>query len=148
VNDRSVDPRTLAGDPIAYAARIKAQEELMQAAEAALRWLYDRRAHLPEELLDHREARHRKALREAVRRVREGEIPQTPDPQDFPTEADYELAVAIHQEEVRMGRAMSQGEREAFGEGYHRQDLGDAEFSRAMGLPSEAEDAGDENGRS
>jgi len=42
------------------------QEELLEAAENALNWLYDRRAHLPEELLDHREAKHRKALREAL----------------------------------------------------------------------------------
>lgn len=65
--ERSVPP---AGDPIYAAGNRKAQEELLEAAEAALDWLYDRRAHMPPELLDHREARHRKALREAVRRVR------------------------------------------------------------------------------
>jgi hypothetical protein len=43
---------------------------VLEAAEAALGWLYDRRAHLPEELLDHREARHREAVREAGRRAR------------------------------------------------------------------------------
>jgi hypothetical protein len=43
---------------------------VLEAAEAALGWLYDRRAHLPEELLDHREARHR----EAVRKVRADEL--------------------------------------------------------------------------
>ena len=47
----------------------RAQEELLEAAENALSWLYDRRAHLPEELLDPREAKHRKALRQAVRKA-------------------------------------------------------------------------------
>ena len=63
-------PSVAAGGPIAYAAKQQAQEELLEAAEATLDWLYDRRAHMPEELLDHREARHRKALREAVQRAR------------------------------------------------------------------------------
>ena len=45
------------------------QEELLEAAENALNWLYNRRAHLPEELLDHREAKHRKALRQAIRKA-------------------------------------------------------------------------------
>jgi hypothetical protein len=62
---------TLAGDGFAYAAQQKAQEELLEAAEAALDWLYDRRAHMPPELFDTREARHRKELRQAIRRVRE-----------------------------------------------------------------------------
>jgi hypothetical protein len=47
-----------------------AQRELLEAAENVVAWLYDRRAHLLEELLDHREARHRKALREAIRQAR------------------------------------------------------------------------------
>jgi hypothetical protein len=80
-----------AGDPIAYAAKIKAQEELLEAAEAALSWLYDRRANLPEELLDHREARHCKALREAVRKARfdevgDGAFSQAMGLQDLPDE--------------------------------------------------------------
>ena len=45
-----IDPSVAAGDPIAYAAQQQAQEELLEAAAAALDWLYDRRAHLPEDL--------------------------------------------------------------------------------------------------
>jgi len=73
-SNRSVDPATLAGDPFALAgeqARQNAQQNLLQAADAALDWLSARRAHYPPEQLDPREARHRKALREAIRRVRE-----------------------------------------------------------------------------
>jgi hypothetical protein len=64
----------------------------------------------------------RKALREAIKRAREDEIP------------DYELARAIHEEEIRLGREMSQGEREAFGVGFHGDVLWDTAFSRAMVL--------------
>jgi hypothetical protein len=64
-------PSVAAGDPIAHAAQKQAQDELLEAAEAALDWLYSRRAHMPEEMLDGREAKHRKALREAIRKVRE-----------------------------------------------------------------------------
>ncbi len=49
-----------------------AQEELLQEAEAALHWLYVRRAHMPPEQLDPREASHRNALQEAIRKWREG----------------------------------------------------------------------------
>ena len=69
-SNRSVDRATLAGDGIAYAAQKQAHAELLEAAETALDWLYDRRAHMPEELLDHREAKHRKVLREAIKRMR------------------------------------------------------------------------------
>jgi hypothetical protein len=63
-----VDTRSLAaGDPIAHAARIKAQEELYRAAVVAMRLLQDRQAHTPEEHLDGRERRVLRALREAVR---------------------------------------------------------------------------------
>jgi len=51
----------LAGDRIAHAARIKAQEELYRAAVAAMRLLQDRQQHIPEEHLDSRE---RKVLRQ------------------------------------------------------------------------------------
>jgi hypothetical protein len=64
-------PEALAGDPIAYAAHRQAQEELLQAAEATLDWLEDRRRHQPPELFDTREGTHFRALREAIRRVRE-----------------------------------------------------------------------------
>jgi hypothetical protein len=70
MSSMSSDRSVAAGDPIGYAAQQKAEEELLRAAEAVLDWLYDRRAHLPEELLDHREARYRKALCEAIRKAR------------------------------------------------------------------------------
>lgn len=50
--------------------RAEAQEELLEAAETVLAWLYDRRAHTPEEMVDPREARHRKRLLAAVRNVK------------------------------------------------------------------------------
>jgi hypothetical protein len=68
LTDRSV----AAGDPFAYAARIKAQEELLRAAEEAVAWLDSRRRHYPPQMRDGREGIHRKALQEAIRRVREG----------------------------------------------------------------------------
>jgi len=42
--------------------------------------------------------------------------------------------VAIHQEEVRLGRTMTQREREAFGVGFHGDVLWDTAFSRATVL--------------
>ena len=74
-SNRSVDRATRVGDPFAHAgeARTKAQEELMQAAENVLAFLDDRRDHQPPEMLDGREGRHRKALRAAIGRAREGE---------------------------------------------------------------------------
>ena len=68
MTDRSV----AAGDPIAYAARIKAQEELLAAAEDALAWLESRRAHYPPEMRDGREGVHSKALKEAISACRTG----------------------------------------------------------------------------
>jgi len=65
-----IAPSVAAGDPIAYAARIKAQEELLETSEAVASWLDDRRAHFPPEMLDGREHRHHKRLRTAIRRVR------------------------------------------------------------------------------
>lgn len=67
----SVDPTTLAGDPFALAGTIKAQEELLDAAEAVLAWLDDRQLHIPIEMLDGPEWKHRRALHAAVRKVRE-----------------------------------------------------------------------------
>ena len=57
-----------AGDPIAYAAQKKAQEELLAAACAAMRWLQDRQAHMPEEMLDGRERKVLRQLRAAIRK--------------------------------------------------------------------------------
>ena len=70
MDDVSVDSTTLAGDPFAAAGQRHAQEELLEAAEAALAWLYDRRAHVPEEMLDPREHKHRKRLFAAIREAR------------------------------------------------------------------------------
>jgi hypothetical protein len=63
-----VDTRSVAaGDPTAYAARIKAQEELYRAAVVAMRLLQDRQAHTPEEHLDGRERKVLRQLRDAIR---------------------------------------------------------------------------------
>jgi hypothetical protein len=59
-----------AGDPIAHAARLRAQEDLLRAAENALCWLENRRSHYPPQMRDWREGALRKALREATERVR------------------------------------------------------------------------------
>jgi hypothetical protein len=66
-SNRSVDPTTLAGDGIAHAAQIKAQEELLAAACEAMRLLQDRQAQTPEEHLDGRERRVLRQLRDAIR---------------------------------------------------------------------------------
>jgi hypothetical protein len=66
-SNRSVDPTTLAGDPIAHAAQIKAQEELYRAAVVAMRLLQDRQQHTLEEQLDSRERKVLQQLRDAVR---------------------------------------------------------------------------------
>jgi hypothetical protein len=63
------NPSVAGGDGIAYRANRQAQDELLEAAENALDWLYDRRAHMPPEMLDPREAKHRRALREALGRL-------------------------------------------------------------------------------
>jgi hypothetical protein len=46
------------------------QHSQKAGAEAALDWLYERRARMPPEMLDPREAGHRKALGEAVHKLR------------------------------------------------------------------------------
>jgi hypothetical protein len=62
-----------AGDPIAYAARIKAQEELLEAAERAQAWFdrFDR--HAPEGLAFGGEGSVRRQLRQAIRKVGDAE---------------------------------------------------------------------------
>jgi hypothetical protein len=65
-----VDPQTLAGDPVAHVTQKQAQEDLLRAAENALCWLENRRNHYPPQMRDGREGAHRKALREAIERVR------------------------------------------------------------------------------
>jgi hypothetical protein len=68
VDNRRIPP---AGDGFYAAGTRQAQADLLAAVEDTLDWLYVRRAHMLPKLLDHREARHRKALREATRRVRD-----------------------------------------------------------------------------
>jgi hypothetical protein len=58
-----------AGDPIAYAAKTKAQEELLEAAEDALEWFERFDAHAPEGLAFGGEAKVRRALRTALRKA-------------------------------------------------------------------------------
>ena len=63
-----MDTRSVAaGDHIAHAAQIKAQEELYRAAVVAMRLLQDRQQHTPEEHLDSRERKVLRQLRAAVR---------------------------------------------------------------------------------
>ena len=69
------DISVAAGDPIAYAARQEAQEELLEAAEDALAWFERFGAHAPEGLCFGGEAKVRRALRAAIRQVREGDLP-------------------------------------------------------------------------
>jgi hypothetical protein len=66
-SNRSVDPTTLSGDP--FAAQPHRDDELLRAAAAAMRLLQDRQAHTPAEMLDGRECRVLRQLREAVRRA-------------------------------------------------------------------------------
>ncbi len=68
-----IEHSVAAGDWLAYAARQKAQEELLETASAVLAWMDERQAHAPDELLeDDRELRHRSRLRKAIRKAREG----------------------------------------------------------------------------
>jgi hypothetical protein len=69
----TVSKQILPGDGIAYRGQRQAEELLLEVADDVLDWLYDRRAHMPLEMLDGREARHRRVLREAIRKVRAGE---------------------------------------------------------------------------
>ena len=64
-----VDPQTLAGDPVAYAAHRQVQEDLYLAAVAAMRLLQDRQQHTPEEHLDSRGRCTLRQLRAAARRA-------------------------------------------------------------------------------
>lgn len=90
MSDRSVDPRTLAGDPIAYAAEMRRVRQ-------------SRRSYLEE-------------------------------------------IEAIHEEEARLGRPMSQREREAFVRGFHSQEyVNDVELALWMNiLAREADEDGQE----
>ena len=66
---RSIHQETRSGDPI-YAAGTQAQEDLpdlYRAAAAAMRLLQDRQQHMPQDLLDHREAGVLRQLRSAIR---------------------------------------------------------------------------------
>ncbi len=67
-----VEHSVAAGDGLAYAARQKAQEELLETAESVLAWMDDRAEHAPDEWLeDDRELRHRRRLKRAVRKLRQ-----------------------------------------------------------------------------
>jgi hypothetical protein len=68
-SNRSVDPTTFAGDPFAAQPHHHDDGELLRAAAAAMRFLQDRQAHAPAEMLDGREHRVLRQLRDAVRRA-------------------------------------------------------------------------------
>jgi hypothetical protein len=94
VNDRSVDPRTRAGDPFAYTGG----------------------------------------------KIPKGRLPSSKSPGSSTHE---ECVEAMHEEEARLGRPMSQREREAFARGFHapsyRAEIGSL---MASGLLDDAEDEG------
>lgn len=115
MTDRSV----AAGDSVAHAARIKSREGLLEAAEAALAWFDRFEEHAPSGMRSFAggEAKIRRGLREAIRASR-APASLAPDPQDYPTEADYELACAIHEEEARRGSSMTPRERDGFARGF------------------------------
>jgi hypothetical protein len=63
---RTVHPEVLAGDPIAYAARSQANEELLEAARFAVRWFRQREQHAPPETEFGGEAEVEGRLRRAI----------------------------------------------------------------------------------
>ena len=105
-----MDTRSVAsGDSIAYGAKQKSEQELLEAAEAALRWfdLFDQRA--PSDMMFGGEARVRKGLRQAIRRARvEAET------RDFADARDAAEAAALDEERARLGRRLGERERAAF----------------------------------
>jgi hypothetical protein len=105
-----VDTRSVAsGDSIAYGAKQKSEQELLEAAEAALRWfdLFDQ--HAPSDMIFGGEARVRKGLRQAIRRARvEAET------RDFADARDAAEAAALDEERARLGRRLGERERAAF----------------------------------
>jgi hypothetical protein len=66
-------PSVAAGDPIAYAARRQAEEELLEAAKFAVRWFREREQHAPPESAFGGEAEVEARLKRAIRRVHEEE---------------------------------------------------------------------------
>lgn len=90
------------------------QEDLMRAAEDALRLLDRMDAHAPEGLHFGGEGRVRKQLREALRLA---DAPLCPDPQDFESSEHFEAAQACYEEELRAG-PMCDAERGAFERGF------------------------------
>jgi hypothetical protein len=65
----SVDPQTLAGDPFAAQPHDHDDDKLLRAAAAAMRLLQDRQQHTPPEMLDGRERKVLRRLRDAVRQA-------------------------------------------------------------------------------
>jgi len=114
LTEHSVDRTTLAGDP--FAATGNPRTELLEAAEAALRWFDRFDQHAPEGLALGGEAKVRRQLRDAIRRARG--VGLAPDPQDYETAEAFEAALACYEEEVRTGATMSGREREAFARGF------------------------------
>jgi hypothetical protein len=90
--------------------------ELLEAAEAALKWFDRFDAHAPSDMHFGGEGRVRRQLRGAIRRARG--VGLAPDPQDFETAEAFEAALACYEEEVRTGATMSGREREAFARGF------------------------------
>jgi len=65
-------PSVAGGDPIAYAAQRQAQEELLAAANFAVRWFREREEHAPPDSEFGGEAEVEARLRRGIRKIREG----------------------------------------------------------------------------
>ena len=105
-----MDTRSVAsGDSIAYGAKQKSDRELLEAAEAALRWfdLFDQ--HAPSDMIFGGEAEVRGLLRDAIRRARVEAEDRT-----WADAANPDEAQALDEERVRLGRAPTERERAAF----------------------------------
>ena len=105
-----MDTRSVAsGDSIAYGAKQKSEQELLEAAEAALRWfdLFDQ--HAPSDWVFGGEAEVRVLLRDAIRRASAKAEDRT-----WADAADPDEAQALDEEWARLGRAPTERERAAF----------------------------------
>jgi hypothetical protein len=103
------DPRiTVAGDGIHVAGNPRT--ELLEAAEAALRWLDLFDQHAPSDMIFGGEAEVRGLLRDAIRRARVEAEDRT-----WADAADPDEAQALDEERARLGRVPTERERAASG---------------------------------
>ena len=105
MSDRSL----VAGDPIAHAAQEDPQEQLLQAAQDALRLLDRIDQHAPSDMHFGGEGRVRRQLRGAIRRAR-----VEAEDREWADAADTDEAEALDEERTLMGRNLTERERAAF----------------------------------